>query len=118
MKDLTTVFLVGTGGFVGANARYWLGSWLQHRIGPGFPWQTLIINVSGSFAIGLFMALMLSENWTNDWRLFVAVGVLGGYTTYSTFSYEALALLTQRSYLPAFSYILGSAILSVLGAWL
>ena len=118
MKDLTTFFLVGTGGFLGANGRYWLGGWIQSRLGATFPWQTLIINVSGSFIMGIFMGLMLSENWSPNWRFFFAVGVLGGYTTFSTFSYESLNLIAERSYLYAFSYIVGSTILSIAGAWI
>jgi CrcB protein len=118
MKDLRTVFLVGSGGFLGANARYWLGSWMQSRLGAAFPWQTLTINVSGSFIMGLFMGLMLTRNWSPDWRFFLAVGVLGGYTTFSAFSYEAVTLISDKSYAYAFWYIAGSAILSILGAWL
>ncbi len=118
MKDLTTFFLVGSGGFLGANVRYWLGGWIQARLGPAFPWQTLIINVTGSIIMGLFMGLMVSENWQPNWRLFFAVGILGGYTTFSTFSYEAITLIAERSYTYAFSYIFGSALLSVIGAWL
>lgn len=118
MKDLGTFFLVGSGGFLGANARYWLGAWLRPRVGETFPWHTLIINVSGSFVMGLFMGLVLANNWSSNWRAFIAIGVLGGYTTYSAFSYEAVNLLSERLYLSALWYIAGSAVLSVLGAWL
>ena len=109
--------LVGAGGFIGANARYWLGGWIQSRSGSLFPWETLAINVSGSFLIGLFMFLALRENWEPGWRLFIAIGVLGGYTTFSSFSYETIRLLASGSYLEAFGYIFGSAGLSVAGAW-
>ncbi|MFI5386613.1 MAG: fluoride efflux transporter CrcB [Fimbriimonadales bacterium] len=109
--------VVGIGGFLGANLRYWLGGWVQSRLSLTFPWQTLIINVSGSILIGLFMGLALSENWSSNWRLFVAIGILGGYTTYSTFSYETVKLLEDRSYGEAAFYSLGTAVLSVVGAF-
>ena len=81
MNVLMRFILVGSGGFLGANARYWLGGWIQERLGPAFPWQTLVINASGSLIMGAFMGLMLTENWDPGWRLFFAIGVLGGYTT-------------------------------------
>ena len=118
MKDLSTFFLVGSGGFLGANARYWLGSWIHSRLGPAFPWQTLVINVSGSLIMGFFMGLMSIRNWNTNWQLFFAIGVLGGYTTFSSFSYETVQLFNQRSYSYAFSYIVGSVLLTVLAAWL
>jgi CrcB protein len=118
MNDLSKVLLVGSGGFLGANVRYWLGGWMQVRLGTTFPWQTLFINVTGSLIMGLFMGLTLTENSNPNWRLFIAVGILGGYTTFSTFSYEALNLISERSYLPALGYVMGSAVLSIVGAWL
>jgi len=118
MDGLGKVFLVGTGGFLGANARYWLGGWIQSKLGPSFPWETFMINVSGSLIMGIFMGLMISENWNPNWRLFFAVGILGGYTTFSSFSYEAINLITKGSYLYGLGYIVGSAVLSLFGAWL
>ena len=118
MKDLRTVFLVGTGGFLGANARFWLGTWMQSRLGQAFPWNTLTINVTGSFIMGLFMGLLNAKGWSADWRFFLAVGVLGGYTTFSSFSYEALTLLSAKSYANALLYMVGSVILCVGGAFL
>ncbi len=109
--------LVGAGGFLGANARYWLGGVLQSRLGPDFPWQTIIINVSGSFIIALFMTLSAGLSWNPNWRLFFAIGVLGGYTTFSSFAYESMGLVQGREYLRALFYISGSALLTVFGAW-
>ena len=112
------MLLVGAGGFLGSVLRYTLGGWIQDRLGPHFPWQTLVINVTGSLAIGLLYGLALQLNWDERWRLFVGIGVLGGYTTYSTFSYETVRLLEERSYLPAAGYFLGTAFLSVAAAFL
>lgn len=118
MDAVVKTFLVGGGGFLGANARYWLGGWIQDRLSTTFPWETLIINVSGSLIIGLLLGLMGALNWNPNWRLFGAVGILGGYTTYSSFAYEATRLLADKQYTRAFFYIEGTALLTVFGAWL
>lgn len=121
MDALIKILLVGGGGFVGANSRYWLGAWLstwlENRWSAGV-WGTFFINITGSFIIGLFMGLSLSMNWNPNWRLFVAIGVLGGYTTYSSFAYDAVGLLTSRDYGRALLYIEGTALCTVLCAWL
>lgn len=83
--------LVALGGALGAALRYGLGAWLQ-GYSSGFPLSTLAINVSGSLLIGLVLRLSLEGALSPEARLFLAVGVLGGYTTFSTFSYELLAL--------------------------
>lgn len=97
MPDILSRLLwVGLGGFLGANTRYWLGEWIQSRTGPAFPWATLAINVSGSFILGLFMAAAtrnFSVTAPPALRLLFAVGFLGAYTTFSTFTFETLALL-------------------------
>ncbi len=86
---------VAVGGAAGSVVRYLLGGWVQERVGPGFPYGTLLINVSGSFVIGLFLTLSLGLAWRDHWRLLIAIGFLGGYTTFSTFSYETLRLLAE-----------------------
>src|SRR5579862_8529567 len=93
MDTVVKTLLVGGGGFIGANLRYWVGGWIQNRLGATFPWHTLIINVSGSIVIGLLLGLVVALDWNPNWRLFGAIGILGGYTTYSSFAYEAVALL-------------------------
>lgn len=116
--DWGKFLLVGSGGFCGANLRYWLGGWIQSKLGVTFPWQTLIINVSGALLIGLFLEIAIQENWNPGLRLFIAIGVLGGYTTYSTFAYESLNLLNDKLYGWSLFYILGSAVFTVAAAWL
>jgi CrcB protein len=115
MHPISKTLLVGAGGFVGANLRYWLGTWIQGKAGT-FPWSTMLINITGSFALGLFMGLFLASAWRDGWRLLIAIGVLGGYTTYSSYAYEAARLLEERSYLAAVGYVSGNALLSVVGA--
>ena len=109
---------VGIGGFAGANARYILGAWINARVDGTFPWHTLLINVTGSFVIG-FLMILLTERLEVDpaWRLLLVVGFLGGYTTFSSYSFEAIALIRAGDWTPAVGYMLGSNVLS-LGATL
>lgn len=119
METAAKTLLVGTGGFIGANVRYWVGGYLSSKLADAsFPWQTMFINVSGSMIIGLFMGLMTGLSWNPNWRLFFAIGVLGGYTTYSSFAYESMGLLGNKQYVSALLYIEGTALLTVFGAWL
>ena len=117
LQRTTIIFL---GGGLGAVSRYWLGYWIQGQraAGAAFPWHTLIINVTGSLIIGLFYAFSDHAGWSMNWRLFVAIGILGGYTTFSSFSYETVQLILERSYTLALGYILGSFVLCILAAWL
>ena len=109
---------VGMGGFLGANARYALSVWLVGRWGAAFPWATLIINVTGSLAIGLILTL-LTQKLTVDpaWRLLLVVGFLGGYTTFSSYTFEALALVAEGQWLPALAYGLASNGLGLAAAY-
>jgi CrcB protein len=95
MEMLARVALVGLGGALGAVARYLLGMWIATRVSPDFPWSTFLINSSGSFLIGVILGLASAGELSNEARLFLAVGVLGGHTTFSTFSYESLELLAD-----------------------
>ena len=107
--------LIGIGGFLGTNARYLVGSWIAQRFGIYFPYGTLVINVSGSFILG-FLTVLISERALPhpNWQLFFAVGFLGAYTTFSTFSFESLALLLERSFLLAVANVVGSVVLGLI----
>ncbi len=97
---MMNVMVIGIGGFVGAVTRYGIAVWIGQRWGRSFPLGTFVINVSGSFLIGLLMTLM-AERFTEDpqWRLLLVVGFLGAYTTFSTFEYETGALLKDGEWL-------------------
>lgn len=110
------IFLgAGSGGLL----RYWLGGLIQNWWGPTFPLGTLIVNVSGCLAMGF-----LAAAWTGpvlireEYRTAVLVGVLGGYTTFSSFGRETLALTHDGEWLRAGGYVLGSVALSLLAVWI
>ncbi|MHB8844654.1 MAG: fluoride efflux transporter CrcB [Nitrospirota bacterium] len=91
---MTNILLIGIGGALGAMSRYGIALWVGQRWGRGFPLGTFVINVSGSFLIGLLMTLLAERFSVNpQWRLLLVVGFLGAYTTFSTFEYETGALL-------------------------
>ncbi len=106
---------VGIGAFLGANARYWVGGWAAERFGTVFPYGTFIINVSGSFAVGLLAAFFAERAFSPNLRLFLMVGFLGGYTTFSSYSYEALRLLEDGGYLLGALYLFGSSLVGLAG---
>lgn len=94
--------IIGAGGFIGAVTRYALATWIGSKWGRSFPLGTLIINVSGSFLIGLIMSLLTERFMANPyWRLLLVVGFLGAYTTFSTFEYETGNLLKDGELLYA-----------------
>jgi len=110
--------LIGVGAFVGANARYMLQTWVAARWGSGFPLGTLLINVTGSFLLGFFLtAATQRAAVSTNWRLFVAVGLLGGYTTFSSFTYETLALLQGDRWLATTGYVLGNVAVGLAAAF-
>lgn len=87
------LLLVGTGGFAGSVLRYLLSLWLNPLHAAGFPWGTFLVNIAGSFLIGWVMGWSFRGALGPDMRLLLATGVCGGFTTFSSFSYEAWALL-------------------------
>ena len=100
---------VGVGGFLGANARYLVGRLAVERVGAAFPYGTLFVNLTGCLLIGIVMAFLVERGVTNPiWRLLLVVGVLGGYTTFSSFAYESVLLLEQGRIWRAAVYVLAS----------
>ena len=113
--------LVAIGSALGGTSRYWLSGVIASRIGETFPWGTMIINITGSFAIGLFGTLTGPEGRLfvpGPWRQFFMIGVCGGYTTFSSFSLQTLALAQGGEWAKAGFNIAGSVILCLIGVWL
>ena len=112
---MTRYILVGLGGMLGAMARYALSGWVSGATAGRFPYGTLVVNLIGSFVIGFFLVLALERfSWNPDLRIFFTVGFLGAFTTFSTFSYETMALLQAGDYRRAGGYALASVVVSLL----
>ena len=107
---LSFVLAVGVGGAVGSMLRYVVSIALTERIGPGFPWATLFINVTGSFVLAIIAELSASRviALSPAMRVLLTVGFVGGYTTFSTFTNEALALVGERALAASFVYTMAS----------
>jgi fluoride exporter len=110
--------LVAIGGGAGAIARFLLGRWIQSFAGPYFPWGVFIINVTGSFAIGIVLSAVLARALPPQLGLLLATGFLGGYTTFSSYSVDNLHLLADGNVSGAVVNALGQVILGLGGAWL
>ncbi len=116
---LVNVLLVAVGGGLGAAARYLAGLWIVARLGADFPWGTFFVNVTGSFLIGIILVLVEGGELPPGARLFLAVGVLGGYTTFSSFSYETLQLLGGEGSLgPVLFNAFGQLLVGLLAVYL
>ena len=112
-----TYLLIGVGGLLGANARYLASTWAANRFGTAFPIGTFLINATGSFLLGLVLTLVADRFGDNSTaRLVLATGFLGAYTTFSTFTYETVALLRHGEIRSALVNALGSATLGIAGA--
>ena len=99
---MQNILIIGVGGFFGAIVRYAVGLWIGQKWGRSFPLGTFFINMSGSFLIGFLMALFTERLMINpQWRMFLVIGFLGAYTTFSTFEYETGALIRDSEWLIA-----------------
>lgn len=112
--ELDKVFWVSVGAVVGANARYLLGAWAAERFGTTFPYGTLIINLTGSLILGFFLALATERALIDPrYRLLIAVGFCGSYTTFSTYTYESITLMLSGSWTLGLLNLLGSTVLGL-----
>lgn len=118
MRMLSEIGMVAVGGGIGAAARYGVGRLMRSTAPALFPWHTFVINLTGAFAIGLLLAVAARHGWPGWWRPLLAVGVLGGYTTFSTFSLETVELAMRGRYDVAALYAFGSLALGLAGCWL
>lgn len=111
-------FFVGLGGFLGSVCRYGLSGLLYRVLGDRFPYGTLAVNIIGCFTIGLLMA-MFEERWLvqPNIRLFVTIGILGGFTTFSTFSYETIEMLRGGNLSMGIINIAGSIVFCLCATW-
>ena len=111
---MATIMWIGIGGFLGANMRYWLGNLIGRWLLAGFPYATGIVNISGALLIGILATLFADRAIDNEsLRLFLVVGILGGYTTFSSYSYEVVSLVQQGRILTAAGYVLASNLIGI-----
>ena len=101
---MTVVWVMVAGG-LGSGARYMVGQWAGQALGMSFPYGTLIVNLVGCFVLGVVVQLSASGSWSPDLRAAIAAGFLGGFTTYSSFNQETLALLTGGAAGAAIAYV-------------
>ena len=106
--------LVMAGGAIGSGARYGVGMLALRKLGPQYPWGTLAVNLIGGFAMGLLAGLLVRHGGSEQTRLLVGVGVLGGFTTFSAFSLDAVTMIEHGQWGAAVGYALVSVIGSVL----
>ncbi|WP_287940559.1 fluoride efflux transporter CrcB [Sphingopyxis sp.] len=107
------LFPVMVGGAIGAGARHLVGQILLARLGPGFPWWTLSVNIAGSLMMGLLIGWLARSGGSDQARLFLGVGVLGGFTTFSSFSMEFWTLFERGQMAQAAAYVSASVIIGI-----
>ena len=112
---LKSLLIVGAGSFVGGVLRYCVSMLMKPVCGQGFPWGTLLVNLSGCFVFGLMFALLGKWNAQNGpWLLFLTTGLCGGFTTFSAFAHESVQMLQNEEFLAFFCYVFASAALGFL----
>ena len=112
------LLIIGLGGFIGAVMRYSVSGWVQKLFSENFPYGTLAVNILGSFVLGYFLFMSETRSVLNPhWRHFIAIGMMGALTTFSTFSYETFALLQENLYGQALLNTFLNVILTIIAVW-
>jgi CrcB protein len=110
--------MVAIGGALGSVLRFWLGSYLVTRLGSRFPYGTFVVNISGSFLIGIVITIFAERTqWSDNWRYLIPIGLIGGYTTFSAFEYETFRLFQDGQILTAALNVVLSVIVGFAGVW-
>jgi CrcB protein len=112
-ERMNGLFPVMVGGAIGAGARHLVGQIMLARLGPGFPWWTLSINIAGSLLMGLLIGWLARSGGSETTRLFLGVGILGGFTTFSSFSLEFWLLFERGAMAQAAAYVLSSVVVGI-----
>jgi CrcB protein len=115
---MKTVFTIGIGSFIGGVLRYLLSQSVQAKFVSAFPFGTLTVNIIGCFFIGLVFGLADRGNLAQDWKLFLATGLLGGFTTFSAFSNETIGLIRGGQLGYATAYIAASVLIGLLATFI
>jgi CrcB protein len=110
--------LVGIGGCLGSILRFWLGSYIGSKMGTRFPYGTFVVNITGSFLVGLVFAwLTVRTSWSPNWRYLIPIGFIGGYTTFSGFEYETLRTIQDGQIGLGLLYVAASVVVGFVAVW-
>ena len=112
------ILIIGLGGFIGAVMRYSISGWVHRIVGSSLPYGTLVVNILGSFILGFFL-LLAEDRFTISpaWRNFIAIGMMGALTTFSTFSFETFMLLQENLYGQVLLNIGLNVVLTIAAVW-
>lgn len=116
-NKMKILLAIGLGSFLGGISRYLVTLFLQNKFLSTFPYGTLGVNIIGCFLIGIVYGLSARGNINVEWRLFLATGFLGGFTTFSSFSNDTVSLLRDAQYLQAFSYVALSVVVGLMATF-
>jgi len=116
---LKQVLAIAAGGALGSVLRFWMSGWVSGMLGRGFPYGTLLVNISGSLLMGfLYVALIEKFNASAEWRAILLIGLLGGFTTFSSFSMETFNLIEDEEIFKALMNIILSVAVCLAATWL
>jgi fluoride exporter len=115
---LLKYLMVGVGGGLGSILRFWLGSYIGSRMGARFPYGTFVVNITGSFLIGLVFAFLTARTqWSPNWRYLIPIGFIGGYTTFSSFEFETLRMIQDGQIGLGLFYVASSVVVGFAAVW-
>jgi fluoride exporter len=110
--------MVGIGGALGSILRFWLGVYVASKTESRFPYGTFVINITGSFLIGLIFVLLTARTqWSVNWRYLIPIGFIGGYTTFSGFEFETLRTLQDGQIGIGVLYVVASVMVGLIAVW-
>ena len=111
--------MIAIGGAIGAIARFWVAAYVGQRMGTRFPYGTFLINISGSFLIGLIMTVLTERTHLSpNWRYLIPIGFIGAYTTFSTFEFETLRAMQDGQFIGGAMNVVASVLVGFLMVWL